>query len=147
MAPRTQLTRENVGFLLAKALQRWNEVLSRRFTEKEYGRVRPQYGSVLVPLYEEDGLPMGELARRARLRKQTMTTMIRRMEHQGLLERRPDSRDGRVTRIFLSRDGRAFRGVAEEVLREMDQALGREAPAVPISMARAWLKTIADLEI
>jgi hypothetical protein len=42
--------------------------------------VRPSYGSILVPLFEEDALHMGELARRARLSKQTMTTMVRLLE-------------------------------------------------------------------
>ena len=63
-----------------------------RFAEAGYADVRPSYGSVLLPLYEEDGLRMGELARRARLSKQTMTQMIRAARADGLVERRPDPR-------------------------------------------------------
>ncbi len=74
------LGRDDLGFLLAKATQRWNELLAERFAAAGYADVRPSYGSVLLPLYEQDGLRMGELARRARLSKQTMTTMIRRLE-------------------------------------------------------------------
>jgi hypothetical protein len=70
-------TRENLGFLLAKASQRWNELLYQRFAAAGYPDVRPSYGSVLVPLFEEDGLRMGELAARARLSKQTITTIVR----------------------------------------------------------------------
>src|SRR5437773_1331910 len=50
------LTRENLGFLLAKASQRWNELLHERFAAAGYPDVRPAYGSLLIPLYEEDGL-------------------------------------------------------------------------------------------
>ena len=52
-------TRENLGFLLAKASQRWNELLHERFVAAGYPEVRPSYGSILLPLFEEDGLRMG----------------------------------------------------------------------------------------
>src|SRR2546425_6673823 len=57
-------TRDNLGFLLAKALQRWNELLSTGFRRGGFAEVRPAYGSVLLPLFEEDGLRLSE--RRAR---------------------------------------------------------------------------------
>ena len=67
------LSRDDLRFLLAKATQRWNELLAARFAAAGHPDVRPSSGSVLLPLYEQDGLRMGELARRARLSKQTMT--------------------------------------------------------------------------
>ena len=67
------LGRDDLGFLLAKATQRWNELLAEAFVRAGYADVRPSYGSVLLPLFEEDGLQMGELGRRSRLSKQTMT--------------------------------------------------------------------------
>ena len=60
--PRDRATRANLGFLLAKASQRWNELLYAHFSERGYGEVRPAYGSLLLPLFEQDGLRMGELA-------------------------------------------------------------------------------------
>ena len=93
-------TRADLGFLLAKASQRWNEVLYAHFSERGYAEVRPAYGSLLLPLFEEDGLRMGELARRARLAKQTMTTMVRLLERDGLVRRETDPADGRAIRIF-----------------------------------------------
>ena len=53
-------TRENLGFLLAKASQRWNELLYERLVAAGFPDVRPSYGSILLPLFEEDGLRMGE---------------------------------------------------------------------------------------
>src|SRR5687768_4652014 len=61
--------RANLGFELAKASQRWNELLHAEFTARGFGEVRPAYGSVMLPLFEQDGLRMGELAARARLSK------------------------------------------------------------------------------
>ena len=116
-----RLTRENLGFLLAKASQRWNDLLGHRFAAAGYPEVRPAYGSLLIPLFEEDGLRQGELARRARLSKQTMTTMARALERAGLVERRGDPEDGRATRLYLTARARAFRPVAEEILADLDE--------------------------
>ena len=116
-----RLTRENLGFLLAKASQRWNDVLGQRFAAAGYPEVRPAYGSLLIPLFEEDGLRQGELARRARLSKQTLTTMARALERAGLVERRGDPEDGRATRLYLTARARAFRPVAEEILADLDE--------------------------
>ena len=52
----------NLGFLLAKASQRWNERLAREFAQRGHREVRPSYGSVLLPLWESDGLRIGRLA-------------------------------------------------------------------------------------
>jgi DNA-binding MarR family transcriptional regulator len=143
--PGPRASRDNLGFLLAKASQRWNELLQEAFAEAGFPEVRASYGSVLLPLFEEDGLRMGEVARRARLSKQTMTTMVRLAERDGLVERRPDPGDRRATRVHLSTKGRRFQPVAEAVLRELDtvarEALGARAVA---STARA-LSTLADL--
>jgi DNA-binding MarR family transcriptional regulator len=121
----TRATRRNVGFLLAKASQRWNERLYGRFVERGYAEVRPAYGSILLPLFEEDDLRIGELGRRARLAKQTMTTMVRLLERDGLVTRKPDPDDARATRVALTPKARRFRLVAEEVLSDLDDLLLR----------------------
>jgi DNA-binding MarR family transcriptional regulator len=114
-------TRDNLGYLLAKASQRWNEQLQEGFAEAGYPEVKASYGSVLVPLLEEDGLRMGEIARRARLSKQTMTTMVRLCEREGMVERRPDPDDGRATRVHLTAKARRFQPAAERVLARLDR--------------------------
>jgi DNA-binding MarR family transcriptional regulator len=118
-------TRDNLGYLLAKASQRWNEQLQEGFADAGYPEVKASYGSVLIPLLEEDGLRMGEIARRARLSKQTMTTMVRLCEREGLVERRPDPDDGRATRVHLTAKARRFQPAAERVLARLDRGARR----------------------
>jgi MarR family transcriptional regulator, organic hydroperoxide resistance regulator len=140
------LDRDNLGFLLAKASQRWNELLYQRFVEAGFPEVRPAYGSLLVPLFEEDGLRQGELARRARLSKQTLTTMARALERDGLVERRADSSDARATLLFLTDRARQLRPVVERVLTELDARVAEALPARPRASLKASLKTLADLD-
>jgi DNA-binding MarR family transcriptional regulator len=140
-----RLDTDNLGFLLAKASQRWNELLAAGFAAHGFAEVRPSYGSVLLPLFEEDGLRMGQIAERARLSKQTMTTMVRLCERDGLVLRERDIEDRRAFRIYLSDRAKAFRPVAEKVLREIDHevlaVLGERQKA---ALARA-LKGVMDL--
>jgi DNA-binding MarR family transcriptional regulator len=139
----TPATRENLGFLLAKASQRWNELLYERFVARGYPEVRPAYGSILVPLFEEDGLRMGELGRRSRLAKQTMTTMVRLLERDGLVSREPDPSDGRASLVSLTPRARRFRPVAEDVLRELDELVrSRLTEAQRVALNRALTEVI-----
>jgi DNA-binding MarR family transcriptional regulator len=94
--------------------------LQEGFSEAGYPEVRASYGSVLIPLLEEDGLRMGEIARRARLSKQTITTMVRLCERDGLVERRSDSDDRRATRVHLTAKARRFEPAAEQVLARLE---------------------------
>src|SRR5881296_3729958 len=114
-------TRDNLGFLLAKALQRWNELLAAGFRRGGFPQVRPAYGSVLLPLFEEDGLRLSELAARSRLSKQAITTLVRTLEARRLIVRRPDPDDGRAARVCLTPRARRFQATAEHVLATIDR--------------------------
>jgi DNA-binding MarR family transcriptional regulator len=137
--------RDDLGFLLAKATQRWNELLQERFRAAGWGEVRASYGSILVPLFEEDGLRMGELARRARLSKQTMTTMVRLLEREQLVRRESDPDDGRAFRIVLTAKARRFEPVAERTLAELGalarDRLGEQRLASVKHGLKEWIET------
>ena len=137
---------DNLGFLLAKASQRWNELLQEAFAREGFPEVRASYGSVLLPLFEEDGLRIGEIARRARLSKQTMTTMVRLAERDGLVERRADDDDRRATRVHLTGRGRRLIPVTEKILGELGDmardAIGTRAE----SQTTAALAKLAELD-
>jgi MarR family transcriptional regulator, lower aerobic nicotinate degradation pathway regulator len=137
--------RENVGYLLAKASQRWNELLYERFRREGFKEVRPSYGSIVLPLFEEDGLRMGELAERARLSKQTMTTMIRLIERDGLVRRQRDPEDRRAFRVYLTARARSFRPVAESVLCELDELVEERLSHAELSRLKTSLKEVMSL--
>ena len=146
MIPMARVDRNDLGFLLAKATQRWNELLAERFAAWGYGEVRPAYGSVLLPLYEEDGLRMGELAARARLSKQTMTQMIARLQRDGLVERRADPADGRATVIYLTARAQQFEPVAAAVLAELDRLVRRRLGTDRLAVVKDALRELMEVD-
>jgi DNA-binding MarR family transcriptional regulator len=143
---RSAPTRANVGFELAKASQRWNALLHAEFARRGFGEVRASYGSVLLPLFEEDGLRMGELAARARLTKQTMTTMVRLMERAGLLEREADPEDGRATRVNLTPRACEFAPVAAEVVAELEGMVAERLGRHGYRALRDGLRQVMEME-
>jgi DNA-binding MarR family transcriptional regulator len=129
----SELSRENLGWLLAKASQRWNDRLEEGFRDAGFAEVRASFGSVLVPLYEEDGLRMGELARRSGLSKQAMTTLVRAVEATGLVARERDAEDARAFRVSLTARGEELRPAAERVLDGLDDWARRRLSAEEVT--------------
>ena len=71
---------------------------------------------ILRRLWDEDGQTPGEIARQLELSTPTVTKAAMRMEAAGLIDRRPDPRDARLVRLFLSERGRALeKTIAEEM--------------------------------
>jgi DNA-binding MarR family transcriptional regulator len=139
-----KLRRDNLGFMLAKAMQRWNGMLRESFRRGGFGYVRPSFGSVLVPLFEEDGLRLGELARRSRVTKQTMTTMVRAVQAARLVKQRRDPDDARAICVWLTDEARRFQPVAERILEEVEMAAVQGSTDAELQAVRRWLASFAD---
>ena len=135
--------KKSLGYLLAKASQRWNEALYAEFCEAGFAHVRPSYGSVLVPLFQNDGLRLSELGQRAGLSKQTMTTMIPQMEKAGLVKREPDPEDGRATLVYLTEDARNLRPVAEKASKKIHAGFTADIPSDVLELIRDWLESVS----
>lgn len=70
----------------------------------EYGLTYPQY-LVLLVLWEKDGQPVNDIAKRLMLETNTVTPLLKRMEAGGIVTRTPGVKDGRQTIVKLTRKG------------------------------------------
>jgi DNA-binding MarR family transcriptional regulator len=141
---RARADTDNLGFLLAKASARWNAALAQSFADRGFPEVRPAYGSILLPLFEEDCVRIGQLGERARLSKQTMTTLIAQMERDGLVRRERDPADARARRVALTERARRFHPVAEDVLADLDARVAEHlTPSATAALGRS-LKRLMD---
>jgi DNA-binding MarR family transcriptional regulator len=87
------------------------------------GLTYPQYLALLV-LWERDGLPVKQLGERLALDSGTLTPLLKRLEHQGLVERRRGELDERVVHIHLTVRGRALRVKARKIPAELARRAG-----------------------
>ena len=137
---------ENTGFLLAKAAQRWNELLVAAFTRegirRRAARLRIRASSALQP--RTTSASASSPAKPA-CPKQTMTSMLAQMERDGLVERTPDPSDRRATRVRLAAHGRAFQPVADAVLAELDTRVAAAIPASALATTHNTLKELIEL--
>lgn len=64
--------------------------------------------AILLLLLAQEGLSQSELAGALGVEAPTMTKAVTRLEKAGLVERRPDPEDGRVSRVYLTESGRGL---------------------------------------
>ena len=117
MAPRDPLQLEDQ---LCFALYNASRAVTRAYAPllEPLGLTYPQY-LVLLVLWERDGLPVKEVGERLALDSGTLTPLCKRLEQQGLVERRRGEDDERIVRIHLTPEGRALRGKARKIPAEL----------------------------
>ena len=79
--------------------------------------------TLLLHVSQEEGLTQVQLAQRICCEPQTINKTLRRMQNAGLIERRSDPEDGRLTRVYLTPHGRALVQPLQEILSCCEQRL------------------------
>jgi DNA-binding MarR family transcriptional regulator len=69
------------------------------------GITYPQY-LVLMILWEEDGMPVNDIAKKLILNTNTITPLLKRMENQGIIKRKRSRQDERKVIVQLTAKGR-----------------------------------------
>ncbi len=89
------------------AMNAFNEILKAccHEHEKSYTVTPPQWG-VLTLLQEQEGVTMGTISQRRAIDMTTVTGIIKRLEQNGLVERRHDMADRRQVKVYLTDEGR-----------------------------------------
>lgn len=120
--------RPNVGVLLRDPFQEVVRRVSVGLAEAGFDDVRPAHTAVFQHI-EADGSRLTDLADRAQITKQSMGYLVDYLEQHGYVERRPDTRDRRATRICLTERGwsqvRAALGIIAALEQEWTDALGQ----------------------
>jgi DNA-binding MarR family transcriptional regulator len=107
------------GFLVAKIKQISSRIFDKKL--KSYGiDLNSAQGRIIFSLWQDDNVPIRELAQRTTLGKTTLTSMLERLEKSGYIIRKADPRDKRKTLIALSEKIKTVKGSNEAVSREMD---------------------------
>ena len=86
---------------------------------KSYDLTMPQW-TVLKQLWQQEGRSQVELQELLGLDKATVTGLVQRMAHLGLIQRRTDPADKRVQRVFLTERGQALEQVTTSLVEEVN---------------------------
>ena len=114
---------ECISFLLGKAAQ---EVSRRAREALAPCAVTPVQYAVLRALWEEDGRSGAELGARLVIDSATITGIIDRLVAARLVERFPDPADRRVSRAFLTGEGRAGQPARDAAMDALNAAVSAE---------------------
>jgi len=110
---------------------------------KGRGTTRAQW-IVLFRLREQEGLSQVDLADVLELQPISLVRLLDRLVEHGLLERRPDPRDRRANRLFLTKSGRQLVEDLDSLRDAIAIDVLRELPADSIQTSLATLKDVKD---
>ncbi len=111
--------RRQAGFLIAKIHQSAGRIFARKLKEHGLNQINPAQGRILFVLWQQDGIPIQQLARKTSLGKSTLTSMLDRLEEAGHIKRLASGEDRRQVLIKLTRKNRKMHAAYEEVSSEM----------------------------
>jgi DNA-binding MarR family transcriptional regulator len=117
----------NIAFQMACVISRMEQELRDsvlRGLDLSYSHFR-----ALEVLFEMDGQQIGDLAKAVVVRQPVLSRVVDQMEERALVRRRPDSRDSRITRVWLTPTGRkAFRAALPGAQQIVERALSWISP-------------------
>lgn len=87
--------------------------------------LHPGQEFLLAALWQQEGAAVGELAVSIGVEPPTVTKMVRRLEAAGLVERRADPDDARLTRVYLTDEGRALEEAVGAAWARLDERTSR----------------------
>lgn len=92
---------------------------------RQVGNLHVGQEMILLQLWDADGLTQTQLAERLCVEAPTITKMLQRMEGEGMIVRRPDAEDARVSRVYVGQQGCAARTDVECAWAAVEQRLTR----------------------
>jgi MarR family transcriptional regulator, organic hydroperoxide resistance regulator len=110
------------GMLIAQVHQLAGRVFARKLREHGLSAINPAQGRILFALWKGDGIPIRDLVTRTKLQKSTLTSMLDRLEADGLITRNPSQEDRRIILIHLAREHEIIRDLFYDVSIEMIKA-------------------------
>ena len=107
------------GFWITQIKNVGGRVFQRLLVRSGVDAFNGPQGRILDALWQGDGISSREISQRTGLASSTLTSMIDRMEAQGLVVRMPSPRDRRAMLIFLTEAAKRLQEEYEKVSQQM----------------------------
>ena len=99
---------------------------------------------LLHVLWGREGLTHSELARELHIQPATVTKMLQRMERTGFLLRKHDEHDERVSRVYLTEQGRAVKERVAKIMEELEGNIQQDFDETELTALREYLTRIRN---
>jgi DNA-binding MarR family transcriptional regulator len=109
----------------------------------ELGVTYPQY-LVLLVLWEKEEIPVKEISSKLFLETNTLTPLLKRMQSNGIVERKRSKTDERVVIISLTPKGKKFQNKAIEIPNKLVQKLDCFSTEEDVFVIKRILDKILD---
>lgn len=138
------MEKTNGGFLISQIKQVQGRIFDALLQKAEIEEFNGAQGRILYVLWQEDGIPVVELAKRTGLAKTTLTSMLERMDERGFIDRVPDTKDRRALRIFLTAKAQMLNEKYNQVSAEMNQIFYKDFSDQEVIAFENTLEKILD---
>lgn len=98
-------------------------------------------GFVLLNI-DKEGTPSTKLGPKMGMESRSLTRTLKSMEEKGLIERKADSKDGRMVRVFLTKKGNEMRETSKGVVLRLNEALQQKIPQGKLNTFFEVMETI-----
>lgn len=109
---------------------------------EEIGLTYPQY-LVMMVLWEQDNMPVNDIAKRLYLETNTVTPLLKRMEAEGFVSRKKGDKDARQVIVSLTPKGRKLEEKASCIPYQMGNAVA--CRSITEKTAPELFRTLDDL--
>lgn len=99
---------------------------------------------LLFHLWNEEGLTQSQLVDQLCVEPPTVTKTLQRLEQAGLVERRQDAEDARVSRVYLTPKGRALKAQVKKIWENLEALTVQGLSEVEKALMRRLLDQISN---
>ena len=123
--------------------------VDRHFMAKCFGQMQglgiyPGQIPVLGMVSKKEGLSQKELAEILRIKPPTVTVSVQRLEKAGFLYKKPDEKDQRIARIYLTEKGKETKARALQRIRENESVMLEGFSETEQCLLRRFLEQILE---
>lgn len=132
------------GFLITKVKQLGDRIFEKVLSERNIDAFNGAQGRILYVLWQEDGVPIKTVSDQCGLAITSLTTMLKRMEKQGLITRIQDPSDKRKTLLYLTDKARSLKNDYDEVSGQMGDIYYRGFSVEEIRQFEGYLDRVRN---
>lgn len=113
------MDKTNGGFLISQIKQIQGRIFEKLLSDANVEEFNGAQGRILYVLWQMDAVPIGELVKKTGLAKNTLTSMLNRMEQNGMVCRSYDTIDRRQIIITLTSKAKELQIKYDEISDKM----------------------------